>query len=210
MESRKKFSPLTIVHLVLMAGMIVMTLAAAVRVITTAAGLDDPAIREWKLPMYMNADSLLLDIAALGCGIAYVLRSYSKSAAPFFRAFLLLEAFACAANIAANCLLLSMESALEGMNGVSDGSSAARILCLTGQTALLVILAFAKNLGKRRNQAFLAMLIVIAIIMSLLSVSHEDGVWAIFVRIASRIVMTGTIGLAIKGKYDDKDARGTK
>ena len=188
---KKKLSPLMMFHLALMAILALATLVSLI-VLLMGNGADN-------VDVYYGAFSFgpqvsaLLNLAALACGIIYLLKGYRKEASNYYKAFI---------------AMMAAFYAITAYPGyVTDGFSVGVILQMV-KIILLLVLAFAKDLGKRNT--WIVFWVMIAVYAVFLMVKNNFAGMALYriVVVFSKLVMDGTIGLAIKGKYDDKDARG--
>lgn len=80
---------------------------------------------------------------------------------------------------------------------------------LVVKTIALLVLVFVKDLGKRNTWIVFCILIFVDLVGGL-SYLGDAVVAQRLIATLSRLTMDGSIGLAIRGKYADKDARGTK
>lgn len=149
---------------------------------------------------------LSVDTVALLSGILYVFHGYMKRAALLYRIFLVLSAVSCAASAAASTMRYLEEFPSE--NKVLQIILMA-ILPMAVKTGVLLVLAFGKNLGKQRSYILFAVLLGIDILYSLLWFSPGEIAMVRITLALTRLTMTSTIGLALRGKYADKDERGT-
>lgn len=191
---KKKFTPLMTCHLILMSVLIVLNAIIAVAFFTASATPELKAsMDEWSSAIYTSAIWNIVNILALGCGIVYLVRGYSKQAADYYKAFLLLT-------VLANVVLLVVTVMLPGSTGAS--------LLLILKIILLILLAAWQNLGRRNSWIVLAILVAADLIVGFFIPSADGTVRYQISAALSRLIIDGTIALALKGKYDDKAARG--
>jgi hypothetical protein len=185
---KKQLTPLMIAHLGLMLLMIAATVVFLVSEKT-------PAFEEYfgSLSTCLSIMAFV-NIAALCCGVFYLLQGYSKNDANFYTTFLALTAVCCAINVYTGFVI--------------RGFGLAVILMIVKVIALGV-LALGKDLGKRNSMILLAVMIVIDLIVFFTSFEQSVMTYKLTAML-SKLVADGTVGLAIRGKYDDKDARGSK
>lgn len=144
---------------------------------------------------------------ALVFGIIYLRGGYRKQYAVFYKLFLFFLVVGYLCGIVSTIL--------------EYGPNFATIIQIIWIAGLL-ILAFWSNLGKRDSWILYAVLFVLQIIWAISAVitslnlfktlDQFSGTALIFTMLAavfSRLLLLGSVGLALKGKYDDKDARGT-
>ena len=148
----------------------------------------------------------LVNVIALSAGITYILERYGKRAASVYKAFMLLTAVSC---------VFYAITAVSRMNAAELSVGAASvflrtILPMALKLILLLVLAFGKDLGKRNTWIVFGVILVLDVIYSVLWIIPGEQALVRVTTIFARLAMTGTIGLAIRGKYADKDARGTK
>ena len=143
----------------------------------------------------------LFQIVALACGFVHLLSLYSKSASLFYKLFMLFTALSYAA-------YAWWVLGTYGFNvGVVLG-----IVCV----AILAALAFWPNLGKQVSWYLFGIFFFIVLLcavasfgISLQSAVTLGSVVTVIAGTVARLVIGVTVGLSLKGKYDNKDARGT-
>ena len=188
----KKYSPLMIIHLILMSLLIVFVLVSTVATLAGVKTIDSQLFFDsFSAGVYILA---ILNIAALGCGIIYLLQGYSKKAASYYKAFMVLTAALSVLNI----------YSVYVFRGFCLG-----VILIAVKVILLLALAFWKDLGKRNTWILFAIIIGIDLYI-FVSSNHQNYLLYRLAFVLSKLLMDGTIGLAIRGKYVDKDARGTK
>ena len=192
LSMKKKLSPLMIAHLALMAVLACASLVSIVVILAKGASAD--------FRLYYGSFSAgihiasILNIAALGCGMIYLLQGYSKKAAGCYKAFLALTAVFSVFNIYSSFVLRGI-----GLH----------VILLAVKVILLLLLAFGKDLGKRKT--WIIFFLIVGIDVFVMFTGKTQSVLAYrIVAYLSKLLMDGTIGLAIRGKYADKDARGTR
>ncbi len=198
-----------ICHLVMMAVLALLSVAAVVIVCSKAYALPRESYVLWKSAMYFTSIMSILEIVALIVGILYLVSCYSKSAAGFYKAFLTISALSAAVAIFSIVLSMQAGNVLDGAVIGSNSVNFTRILLHICQVVILLLLAFGKDLGKHRTWIFFGVLLAVDVMISIMSLFYAPSFLITLLRSLTHLLMTGTIGLAIKGKYDDKDARGT-
>ena len=143
----------------------------------------------------------LFQLIGLGCGFVHLMSLYGKSAALFYK---LLLVFTALSHLVYGCWILATY-------GLSVTVFVGFVCC-----ALLLVLAFWPNLGKRLSWILYSIFLVLVLysaIIGLISVvpgvSSALSYPAILAGTIGHAVAAGTIGLSLMGKYADKDARGT-
>ena len=143
----------------------------------------------------------LFQLIALGCGFVHLMSLYGKSAALFYK---LLLVFTALSHAVYACWIFT-----------TYGFNATDVVSITC-CALLLVLAFWPNLGKRLSWTLYSIFFVlvlysaiVGLISTLPSIASPFSLPAILAGTIGRAVVAGTIGLSLMGKYADKDARGT-
>ena len=137
--------------------------------------------------------SILVDIAALFCEFFYFLNDYSKSGAVYYKWFIRLIAVSYLLDIVM-IILFSLHPVLIPLR-------------LASAFALLYM-SYKKDLGKKNCWKLFAVIFVVEILLSALSLAQSFTTLTAVLAV-NNLLLTGSLGLMIKGKYDDKDARGT-
>ena len=188
----KKLTPLMWCHLFLM---ILLAAASIVSIFLMMFSERSDSFQEYfsilKVGTYLFA---LLNAAAMICGILYLTSGYSKRAAGYYKAFIVLAA-------AFNAVTVYTTIYSQGF-GVGAVMMIVKVL-------LLLALAFWPNLGKRNTWILFGIMLAIDLLFGVLFGSDSSVAVYRLILVLSKLVMDGTIGLAIRGKYQDKDARGT-
>ena len=181
-----------IIHLIMMIVMILVMSVTAIALFVIDKTTDyNPSFGSYEVGIYCIA---LLNVLALVCGLIYLLRGYSKNAAGFYRAFLMFTAA---------FLLLTVI-----YNFMVDGFAVGIILRIV-KILILFVMVFGKDLGKKTTWILFGVMVVIDVVNEL--TGNDQSILAYrMVSLVSELVMDGTIALAVRGKYADKDARGTK
>ncbi len=197
----KKLSPLMTVHLILMAALVVFHIVSTV-VNIGVIGFSAEEISSWGKPaIRLRGIFNIANIVALVFGILYILDSYSKRAARYYKAFL-------AFHIIQTLLLIGLDSA----SATSLDYYSAGALALLGLKVLfLMIILLWKDFGQRNTWNLFLLLLLLDVAGSVLTIVSSTGSLAFRIGgAASRLVLDGTIALAIRGKYADKTSRGTE
>ena len=192
----KKKDSLTIVHLILMAALVLFN-GFAVFMYFSGNGLYGVS----KLEMLLRGFFSIFTIIALIIGILYVLNAYGKKAANYYKAFLLVQAFE---TLLLFFFLVFNEQAV---------LSVLLLIATAGKILILLVLALWKDLGKKKTVILFLVLVGLEIAASVLLFFYHPSPSLIpykIIGVISRLVMLGAVGLAIRGKYKDKESRGTK
>ncbi len=136
--------------------------------------------------------SLLLSII---CGVLYLVNGYRKNSAFFYQTFILLKVFS-------TVFHLNIALAHRGFD------LAVFSLCL--KIAVLLVLVFWKDLGKQNSRILFRFLLFLDLFYGLFFVFNKTMLYVVIPDTLANLLLDATIGLAIHGKYADKDARGTK
>ena len=192
----KKSSPLMIAHLVLMIAMACGTVGAAVNFIV---GYHNATANVERLSNMMNVFLMAIILAMLVAGALYLLKGYTKQAAGCYKAFLLLHIAVCALTIYIDLSFYKVNALLISISVVNA--------C---KAVILLILAFGKDLGERRTWNLFYVLLALDIAKLILACVNMAGIGFdfSFMGYVTALIADGTIGLAIRGKYENKKARG--
>ena len=194
----KNYSSVMKVHLALMIAMMCGTIGGAIKFIVSIA--NSSATKD-KLSNITNTVLMLFILSMLACGVVYLLKGYNKQAAPYYKAFLLLHVGVCALSIIVDLCFYKVT---------------ALMICICVLTAFkgsdLLLLTFGKDLGKQKTWALFYVILSIDIIALILAVINmiNVGFDFSFTGYVTGLIADGTIGLAIKGKYQNKESRGSK
>jgi len=196
---KKKFSPIMIVHLVLLILMILFNAFTAIMILS-GSGVESPSSAEL-LSIYLYGIISILNIIAFVCGVFYLLRRYSKQAAGLYKAFMLLFFIIQLLYIWLN---IHSNSYAQFHNFVPS------VILASLRAIFFLIFGFWKDLGKRNTWIIFGVYFAMNIITMFLFSDVSYVTLFIVISKLSGLLKDGTIGLAIRGKYADKDARGTK
>ena len=185
---KKKLSTLMIVHLVLLILFLVATLVGGIVVATS----NESSILTGELKIFIYIFALV-NIVCLALGVVYILNGYEKKAALYYKGFM----------IAA--LVLTAMTVVYLI--IKDKITISLFLCAI-KVALLAIITFWKNLGKKYTVIVFFVIVAFDVVSLIEGIVTQASIGG-YADVAIRLVTDGTIGLNIKGKYADKDARGT-
>jgi len=197
----RKLSPLMIVHLILMVALVGFHIVSTVQNIGVIGYSAEEINNTGRTIIRLRGVFDIANIVALVFGILYVLNQYSKNAARYYKAFLLLH-------IIQTLLLIGLDaSSAKTLDYFSAGA-----LALLGMKVLfLLIVLFWKDFGESNTWKLFFILLFFDIAGSVLTIASSTGSLAFRIGGSiSRLVLDGTIALAINGKYTDKARRGTE
>lgn len=197
----RKLTPLMTIHMILMIALVFFHLASTVVNIGVIGFSAEEINNTGRTVIRLRGFFNIANIAALVFGILYVWNQYSKNAARYYKAFLLLH-------IIQTLLLIVLNSA----SGTSLDYYSAGALALLGLKVLfLMIVLFWRDFGESNTWKLFFILLVFDVAGSVLTIVSSTGSLAFRIGSSvSRLVLDGTIALAINGKYADKARRGTE
>ena len=179
-----------------MALMILGTVGGAVNFIVGVANSATDKIRFENLT---NILLMLVIMAMLIMGALYLLKNYGKNAAMFYKAFMLLHVFVCALTIFIDLFFYTVNFFMI-------------TICILNlfKMIVLLILTFVKDLGKDRTWTLFYIILGLDVLSLVLAVINMAGIGFdfSFTGYVTALIADGTIGLSIRGKYTDKEARG--
>lgn len=194
----KNYSTIMKVHLTLMIAMMCGTIGGAINFIV---GVANSSTTKDKLSNITNIVLMMFILSMLACGVVYLIKGYNKQAAPYYKAFLLLHVGVCALSIIVDLCFYEVTALL---------------ICICVLIAFkgidLLVLTFGKDLGKQKTWILFYVILLIDIIALILAVINmmNVGFDFSFTGYVTGLIADGTIGLAVKGKYDNKKSRGSK
>lgn len=172
--------------------MVILGLAASFSLVTTIRFIINVmhASAPAKYSMLCLAASYFFTMLALIFCIIYTFKGYKKENAGLYKIFIILAAISCVCALPATII----------ENGLNIGLIFAALRLL-----ILLVFAFWKNLGKQRSYILFFVLLAIDIIFRI-----ENPIF-IFMIISNtaRLLIDVTLGLSLRGKYTDKEKRGT-
>ena len=191
---QKKFTPFILTHLVLMSVLAIMSIVGTVQYFGAAAA-HTGSMRTFGI---MIACVQIVNAIALAFGLIYLLRGYEKRVALYYKLFLASMVVACTLACAANALVSGFTIS---------------ILFMTLKIIVLLVLIIVKDIGERNTWILFMIMVAIDLVLGsgFLFPANLPGM-TLYKSISalSRLLIDGTIGLAIRGKYADKASRGTK
>lgn len=191
-----KKQPIMIAHLILMLLMALGTIGGAVNFILGAVGSGSAK------ETFSNLANIVLMAVILSMiimGALYLLKGYGKQAAVYYKLFMLFHVGVCALTIFIDLYFYQVNTLMI-------------VICVLNAIKLvdLLILTFAKDLGSGRTWTLFYVILGLDVAQLILAVINMAGVGFdfSFTGYITALVMDGTIGLAIRGKYKDKKMRG--
>lgn len=154
---------------------------------------------------FYNTATALIDIVAIIVGFIYVVKNAGKDSRGFYKLFMGLYA-------------LGEMISLISWAIVGAGDSYIRFALILTNFAMLMALAFGKDLGEKNTMMIICEMLLIAGIVTLISIIRSPGMFrggdaidtvAITIN-GMRFDMTALLLFMAKGKYIDKASRGTK
>ena len=195
----KKHGALVTCHLILMALTLLFSLFGAIFAFVNF-GIDANKLSS------SDKTSLLLfgflgvyDVIGIGAGIGYLLRGYGKNAATYYKMLLVLIFFA---------------KVLGGILAVTSGLNSIiwlliiLLITVAIKAAVLLVLAGWKDLGKNKTIVLFWILFALELFLPFLCIALPQAAIYIIVLSVNNLVIAGAIGLSIRAKYADKQARG--
>lgn len=196
--NEKSIKLITNCHLFLMIAMALFSLVAAL-VLMFARNIipeaDLAAIVQAGPVINVYGIVLILNFLSLACGIIYIQKGYTKAAANYYKAFIV---FAVLSNVA---------SLIAGV--MYQGFDVAAIAKIV-KIVLLLVLVLVKDLGEKKTWTIFGCIVVIDLAYDFLFKLTQEGILPAIALALVRLLCMGTIGLSIRGKYEDKKERGTK
>lgn len=191
----RKTNSITIFHLILMSILSLGTVGAAVKFLI--GSLDSSSTNRFS--DLSNVVLMAVILSMLIAGILYLLKGYNKQAAKYYKAFMYLHICVCAITIFVDLCFYTINIFM------------ILITCLNAcKIIVLAMLAFGKDLGKQKTWTLFYILLALDIVKLILAAINMAGIGFdfSFTGYVTALIADGTIGLAVKGKYDDKEMRG--
>ena len=194
----QKKGSVTVFHLVMMFLMMFGTIGGAVKFIIDAVGSETSSAL---LSNITNIVLMAVIFSMLMMGAVYIIKDYSKQASVFYKAFLFLHVGVCVLSIIVNLVYYTVNPLMI-------------VICiLYGFKALdLLILVFWKDLGQKRTWILFYVILGLDIVALILAVINmvNIGFDFSFTGYITALIADGTIGLSVRGKYENKASRGSK
>ena len=192
-----------IVHFILMAILLILSIVSAV-LIFAGVGFNYGALQSSnKLSIILFGVFNVVNAVALCFGIIYLLKGYTKKAAFFYKASLF-------SRIVATALCVVMMSFNFNVKGITLALIISIVVLLVLKGVIIAYMTFKKNLGKENTWKLFHVLVIVDVALGVMFLFNQSVmILHVIVNIASRLALDGAIGLAVRGKYKDKDERGT-
>lgn len=191
MNTNKK-SNLMIAHLALMAVLCLISVISVGIIFTgnVPAGFDTGS-ENYQTTTTLYGVAHAINALALICGIYYLIKGSGKDAAIWYKTYLML-------------VTLGVIVRLVGRI-ISPGFGLVAFLMI-GIIILLLILSFVKDLGSINSWAVFYVLIALVLIVEVITFDSAEVVSSLVGNL-TRLVLIGSIGLALRDKYADKATR---
>ena len=190
---KKTMDRLTICHLILMGLMCILSCVSAVIIFSGNIPKGYEVFTEaHKTASYITGAGHIFNVLAIICGIVYMVKGSGKNVAGVYKTFLLLVTIGLALRFAARFFHPGFD-VIAGL--------------MIGSLLMLLILTFGKDLGRTKTWSVFHVLIALDIAIAILMFDSREALSSIASGL-TRLVLDGTIGLAIRAKYADKAARG--
>ena len=153
---------------------------------------------EW-LSNLANVFLMLMVLAMLIVGTLYLLMGYTKRAAVYYKLFLILNVAVCVLTIFIDLCFYRVNTWML----IISVLNACKII-------LLLLLACGKDLGEKKTWTLFYILLaadgikLVLAILNMISIGFDFS----FAGYVTALISDGTIGLAIRGKYENKKSRG--
>lgn len=183
--------------------MIVLAVMSLINVIMKLASLGADVDTEKAISSYAHGWFHLMNALALGSGIVYLLKGYSKQASGFYKAFLLLTALA-NASFAVLVVVTKKDDSSDFYGIVFPG------IIMGVEVIVLLILSLWKDLGRTKTWTLYGIMMVADVLFGVLFITAIESVAVMCIVILTKLILDATIALAIYAKYTDKAARGTR
>ena len=189
----KKTNPVTICHMIIMGLMCILSAISACIIFSGHIPEGYEVVTgTQKTASYVIGLGHTMNVLALICGIVYMVKGSGKSVARLYKAFLLLVTLGLAFRLAGKLIFPGF-----------DVSACMMI----GSIIMLLILTFAKDLGRTKTWSVFCILFVLDLVVSILTFDGREALSSIAGGL-TRLVIDATIATAIYSKYKDKATRG--
>ncbi len=194
----QKNNPVTKFHLIVMFIMMFGTIGGAVNFIIGAVSSDTSSA------LFSNITNIVLMAVILSMlimGAVYIIKDYSKQAAVFYKAFMFLHVGVCVLSIIINLVFYTVTPLMI-------------VICILYaiKATDLLILVFRKDLGSKKTWILFYVIFgldIASLILALINMLNVGFDFS-FTGYVTALIADGTIGLSVKGKYENKSARGSK
>lgn len=193
-----KNNPVTKFHLIVMFIMMFGTIGGAVNFIIGAVSSETSSAL---LSNITNIVLMAVILSMLIMGAVYIIKGYSKQAAVFYKAFMFLHVGVCVLSIIINLVFYTVTPLMI-------------VICILYaiKAADLLILVFWKDLGSKKTWILFYVIFgldIASLILALINMLNVGFDFS-FTGYVTALIADGTIGLSVKGKYENKSARGSK
>ena len=193
----KKNSPLKFIHLSLM---VILMFCSSFSTVMFFTRNEAAVAGKGEMEVILNGCSTMVVVLMLITGILYLVHGYKKNAAVYYLAFILLL-------VLVNVLVVLIDVLY------TQKTPLIIIKCIlySAKSIVLLIMAFGKNLGKKMTWTLLYVVVALDIagMIVMLIYMFQNGFDFALMGVVAAIVADVTIGLAIRGKYQDKESRGS-
>ena len=190
---KNKMSSLTTCHLILMGIMCILCCASSIIIFTGNIPEGYEVVTEaHKTASLITGFSHAVNALALICGMAYIRKGSGKDVAGIYKAFLLLVTLGLGLRLAGKLVFPGFD--------VAAG-------LMIGSVLMLLILTFVKDLGRTKTWTVFYILLALDLVVAILTFDSREALSSIASGL-TRLILDGTIGLAIRAKYMDKAERG--
>lgn len=193
----KKNSPLKILHLALM---VILMFGSSFATVMFFTRNEAAVAGKGEMEVILNGCVTLVVVLMLITGILYLVHGYKKNAAVYYLAFILLL-------VLVNLFVVLIDVLY------TQKTPLIIIKCIlySAKIIVLLIMAFGKNLGKKMTWTLLYVVVALDIagMIVMLIYMFQTGFDFALIGVFAAIVADVTMGLAIRGKYEDKESRGS-
>ena len=193
----KKNSPLKILHLALM---VILMFGSSFATVMFFTRNETAVAGKGEMEVTLNGCVTLVVVLMLITGILYLVHGYKKNAAVYYLAFILLL-------VLVNLFVVLIDVLY------TQKTPLIIIKCIlySAKIIVLLIMAFGKNLGKKMTWTLLYVVVALDIagMIVMLIYMFQTGFDFALIGVFAAIVADVTMGLAIRGKYQDKESRGS-
>ena len=193
----KKNSPLKLLHLALM---VILMFGSSFSTVMFFTRNETAVAGKGEMEVILNGCVTLVVVLMLITGILYLVHGYKKNAAVYYLAFILLL-------VLVNLFVVLIDVLY------TQKTPLIIIKCIlySAKIIVLLIMAFGKNLGKKMTWTLLYVVVALDIagMIVMLIYMFQNGFDFALIGVFAAIVADVTMGLAIRGKYQDKESRGS-
>ena len=193
----KKNSPLKLLHLALM---VILMFGSSFATVMFFTRNETAVAGKGEMEVILNGCVTLVVVLMLITGILYLVHGYKKNAAVYYLAFILLL-------VLVNLFVVLIDVLY------TQKTPLIIIKCIlySAKIIVLLIMAFGKNLGKKMTWTLLYVVVALDIagMIVMLIYMFQNGFDFALIGVFAAIVADVTMGLAIRGKYQDKESRGS-